>query len=106
MVGVAPGYSYVLSESEVDEGIVGGCCDGGRRQDEESQQPEVHRRYPQLAPPLYLQHLAAQRCRTNDAYGEGDDFDTVHVVDEVVHRFSSLCSEHGQQVMPSVIHGV
>ena len=24
----------------------------------------------------------------------------------MVHRFSSLCTEHGQKVMPSVIHGV
>ena len=46
MIEDAPGCSYVLSESEVDEGVVGGCGDRGRRQDEERQQPEVHRRYP------------------------------------------------------------
>ena len=101
-----PGRSYVLSESEVDEGVVGGCGDGGCRQDEEREQPQVHRCYPKLAPPLYFQHLATQRRRTDDAHGERDDFDTVHVVDEVVHRFSSLCSEHGQKVMPGIIHGV
>ena len=106
VIGVAPGRSYVLSESEVDEGVVGGCGDRSCRQDEECEQPEVHCRYPQLAPSLHLQHLAAQWRRADDAYGERDDFDTVHVVDEVVHRLSSLCPEHGQKVMPGIIHGV
>ncbi len=106
MVGGAPDCSYVLSESEVDEGVVGGCGDRGCRQDEERQQPEVHCRYPQLASPLHLQHLAAQWRRADDAHGERDNFNAVHVVDEVVHGLSSLCTEHGQQVMPGVIHGV
>ena len=106
MVEVALSCSYVLSESEVDEGVVGGCGDRGCRQDEEREQPQVHRCYPQLAPSLHLQHLAAQRRRTDDAYGERDDFNAIHVVDEVVHGLSSLCAEHGQKVMPGIIHGV